>query len=547
MGGEKPMSKSVPFWTTRRILAGALLAALLPLLAVELFPSRLYRILDTQQYLVFHNVAEFFSVMVSLSIFGVGWFTFDRSRDRQVLFLSCSFLAVGILDFMHALGYAGMPAFITPNSANKSTQYWVAVRLLMALAFLASAFIKPKGAGRWLSRGVLMTAALAIPALVFTGVTFFPSLTPATYVEGVGLTAFKKVSEYVVIGLLALASLAYWRRMSKTGDPLLAYFLAAFILCIFSELVFAIYKSVFDTFNVLGHAYKVLAFYLIYRSVFTWSVKEPYVKLSHANEQLRLEVAEHARAEAELARHREHLEELIARRTEALAGSNQELEQFGYVVSHDLQEPLRAVTGFMQLLEGKYGPQLDQDARQYIGFAAGGARRMSQMIRDLLEYSRVQSRSKELAPTDMRVVFDQARANCVAGIQETQAAVTCEPLPTVMGDHTQLVQLLQNLIGNAVKFRRGDLRPEIRVRARADGGQYVFSVSDNGIGIPADQAQQVFQLFHRLHSRDKYPGTGIGLALCRKVVERQGGRIWVESETGRGATFKFTIPTVGPL
>ncbi|HEX9023415.1 MAG TPA: MASE3 domain-containing protein [Geobacteraceae bacterium] len=293
------------------ILAGVFLAALLPFLLVEIFYSRLYLVMDVPQYLVFHNVTEFFSVMVSMSIFGVGWFAFDQSRDRHVLFLATAFLAIGLIDFMHALGYAGMPQFITPNSANKSTQYWIAARFFDSGAFLASAFIYPEMARRWLSKRILLAGALAVPALVFTAITFFPQETPATFIQGTGLTPFKKTSEYLIICLLILATAAYWRRLARTGERRLLLYLAAFVICIFSELVFAIYKSVFDTFNVLGHLYKIVAFFLIYQGNFTTSVSAPYIRLAATNEKLRLEIDERRKAEEKVEEQRQFLEKTI--------------------------------------------------------------------------------------------------------------------------------------------------------------------------------------------------------------------------------------------
>jgi PAS domain S-box-containing protein len=254
-------------------------AAAFPFLMVEFFKSQLYSVMETTPYLVFHNVTEFFSVMVSLSIFGVGWYTYDQNKDRHALFLSVAFLAIGLMDFMHILGYTGMPALITPNNPNKSTQFWIAVRLFAAAAFFASAFISSNSTRRWLSKASLMTAALAISAAVFAGVTFFPDHVPTTYIQGIGLTPFKKISEGIIIGLLVLTLVIYWRRLSQTGDRLINYYLVAFVLCIFSELVFAVYKSVFDTYNVLGHIYKVVAFGCIYQGVFVTSVRKPYEAL----------------------------------------------------------------------------------------------------------------------------------------------------------------------------------------------------------------------------------------------------------------------------
>ncbi|MGA2265128.1 MAG: ATP-binding protein [Phycisphaerae bacterium] len=257
-------------------------------------------------------------------------------------------------------------------------------------------------------------------------------------------------------------------------------------------------------------------------------------------------------AEAELDRHREHLEELVRQRTAALertAGelkrSNKELEQFAYIASHDLQEPLRMVSGFMERLQKRQNVSLDDKSREYIGFAVNGAQRMSHLVQDLLEYSRVQMRPRQPAATDMKAVFEQAKTNCIVSIRESGAQVTCDDLPTIEGDPVPLVQLFQNLIGNAVKFRRPDVPPEVRVTARRDGDDWVFHVRDNGIGIPENQTERIFQIFQRLHTQDKYPGTGMGLPICRKIVERHGGRIWVEAKQGHGSTFVFTLPAAG--
>ena len=235
--------------------------------------------MDKDSYVVFHNVAEFFSIMVSLSVFSVGWFTYDQSKDRHALFLSVAFLAVGLLDFMHTMSNAAMPAFLTPNSTNKSTQFWIAARLFDASAFVISASIYPHSRSKWLSRKVLLPSAMMVTWLVFTAVVFFPSYLPATAVQGFGLTPLKRYLEFLVILLLAAAAVAYWKRMKLTEDRSLVYYPAAFIICIFSEGVFASYKTGFDTYNVLGHIYKVAAFYLIYKGVFIAAVKAPYEKL----------------------------------------------------------------------------------------------------------------------------------------------------------------------------------------------------------------------------------------------------------------------------
>jgi len=263
---------------------------------------------------------------------------------------------------------------------------------------------------------------------------------------------------------------------------------------------------------------------------------------------------------------RKQAEQKLQQTLDELAQSNAELERFAYVASHDLQEPLRMVSNFVQLLTERYRGQLDADADEFIGFAVDGAQRMGQLINDLLAYSRIGTRSQPFQPTDVGTILEDALWNLSFAIQEAGATVTHDPLPTVLADPTQLRQLFQNLIGNALKFR-GSEPPRIHVAAemmRTTGdekrdaerpahptsysepspSEWVFAVRDNGIGIAPEHYDRIFGVFQRLHSHSEYPGTGIGLAVCKRVVERHGGRIWVESQVGCGTTFYFTLPAV---
>ena len=233
--------------------------------------------------------------------------------------------------------------------------------------------------------------------------------------------------------------------------------------------------------------------------------------------------------------------EALKVKTQELARSNKDLEQFAYVASHDLQEPLRMVTSYVQLLARRYKSKLDSDADEFIDFAMDGAIRMQKLINDLLNYSRMSTHGKELEPTDCETVLNQSLNNLKVAIDENGALVTHDSLPTVMADNPQLVELFQNLVGNAIKFR-GAEPPRVHVSASRNGNGWTFSVRDNGIGIAPEYAKRIFVIFQRLHSREKYAGTGIGLAICQKIVERHGGHIWVESEVGKGATFCFTLP-----
>jgi PAS domain S-box-containing protein len=247
---------------------------------------------------------------------------------------------------------------------------------------------------------------------------------------------------------------------------------------------------------------------------------------------------------------RKRMEQELAQQAQELQRSNEELEQFAYVASHDLQEPLRMIASYTQLLERRYKDQLDADAREFISFAVDGAARMQTLINDLLAYSRVGTRARTFTPTDCNDVLRRALKNLEIAVEESAASITHTPLPTVLGDATQLTQLLQNLIGNALKFRGGK-PPVIHVSAELQGEgaapEWRLAVRDEGIGIEPQYFERIFVIFQRLHGRDEYPGTGIGLAVCKKIVERHGGRIWVESAPGQGATFHFTVPKmVGP-
>jgi signal transduction histidine kinase len=259
-------------------------------------------------------------------------------------------------------------------------------------------------------------------------------------------------------------------------------------------------------------------------------VQERTSELARTNEALKAENLERMRAE-----------EAIKRYTKELERSNKELQQFAYVASHDLQEPLRMVSSFLQLLERRYGERLDKDGKDFIFYAVDGAKRMQALINDLLEYSRVGTRGKAFAEINLNKVVNQAKNNLRIAIKENNANIICGQLPNIHGDDTQLTQVFQNLLGNAIKFH-GENCPEISISSERKNGVYVITVKDNGIGIDPQYSERIFLIFQRLHNREDYPGTGIGLAICKRIVERHGGSIWVDSKIGEGSAFHFSVP-----
>ena len=255
------------------------------------------------------------------------------------------------------------------------------------------------------------------------------------------------------------------------------------------------------------------------------------VKVEHVNEELRRENME-----------RQITAQALTERSVELARSNADLEQFAYVASHDLQEPLRMVSSYVQLLERRYKGHLDAQADKYINYVAEGSRRMQSLIAGLLEYSRVGLDESLRRPFELDAALDLALANLAGALTEGAVNISRERLPAVVADGAQIAQVLQNLVANAVKFRRPGTPVLIHVSAEAQLPYAVISVADNDIGIEPQYTERIFMIFQRLHTRNEYPGTGIGLSICKKVVERHGGRIWVDPTPGGGSTFRFTLP-----
>lgn len=253
------------------------------------------------------------------------------------------------------------------------------------------------------------------------------------------------------------------------------------------------------------------------------------------------EAIRRALEEKHVLRLRRQAEEDLARKVIELARSNADLEQFAYVASHDLQEPLRMVAAYTQLLAERYRGQLDENADKFIAYASEGALRMQALIQDLLAFSRVGRKETVCGPVDCSAIVDSVLRTLEPAIRESGAMVTHSGLPTIWGERSQMTQVFQNLLGNAIKFRSRE-PPAIAVQAENTGDEWLFSVSDNGIGIAPEHAERIFEVFHRLHSRTEYPGNGIGLAICKKIVERNGGKIWIEPRECGGAVFRFSWP-----
>lgn len=578
--------------------------------------------LSFYNFLLFHVLAEGFSITVCILLFVVAWQTHRFTHNNFLMYLANGCFWVAMLDLVHTITYKGMRIFPI-DGANTATQFWLAARYVQALAFVtAPAFlIRPVPTIASFAGFGLLSAVLY--AAIMSG--HFPD----AYVDGVGLTPFKIVSEYIIIAVLALAAGRLWARRALIDPVMLGMIALALTFGMLSEFAFTLYVNVYGLSNVLGHIIKLAAFWMIFSAVLRANLLKPYELLEATVSRLRLTQfavdqagdavfwltregrfqyvndagcallqrpreailsgsvfdagppftpknwrahllalgkAGEVRIEIALTRANgevvpteissnllvfEDQRYIVAivrdvsdrrKAVDALVRSNNELARFAAVASHDLQEPLRKILAYSHLFSQRRGAAFDEEEKKYLAFIVEGAARMRDMVRELQAYAQIGDRIGPFVRVDMNSLAALAIESLKGAIEETKAEITVGPLPEVAADAEQLTFVLRSLLGNAIKFRRTDVAPTVSLTARTLGGQHYFAVADNGIGIDAQHRDRVFDVFTRLHAHTRYPGAGMGLAACKRIVERHGGRIWVEAAAGPGSRFCFTLP-----
>ncbi|MFZ5773044.1 MAG: sensor histidine kinase [Thermodesulfobacteriota bacterium] len=505
----------------------------LPLVLAFLLVAGLYAS-SRYSYLLFHTLTEFFCILVIFVVFVLAWNTRRMLDNHYLLFIGIASLSSGTLQLLHTLAYKDFGVF-PGSSANPATQLWIAFRFVSGVSFAAAPFFIERKMNTTLVLAGYAAVTFLLAVAVFLG--FFPDC----YLEGQGLTPFKINSEYfiILIYLAALGLLLHKRHAFDRG--VLRLLAASIITAVAAELSFTKYISVFGIFNLVGHLFMLVSVFCIYRAIVVTglvqptsllfrNLKESEEKISGLNRELQQHVAE-------------------------LQESNRELDAFSYAVSHDLRAPLRAIDGFSQALLEDYGSRLGEEGRDYLQRMSSASQRMTQLIEDLLNLSRSGRIELRRGEVDLSAMARDVAENLRKTQPGREVEFVIAPGLTVNGDERLLRVALDNLLGNGWKFTARREQGKIEMGMLAAGGNgrtgmhaeegNVYYVKDNGAGFAMVYADRLFAPFQRLHSRDEFGGTGIGLATVRRIIERHGGRIWAESAPDQGATFYFTLTSRG--
>jgi PAS domain S-box-containing protein len=601
-------------------------------------------------YLLFHGLAEGFSIVIACGIFMIVWNARRLLQNQYLLFIGIGYLFVGGIDFLHTLAYKGMGVF-EGYGADLPTQLWIAGRYMEALSLLLATFFIHR---KFSPPRVFIAYGLATGVLLAS--IFSWKIFPTCFQEGVGLTPFKIYSEYIICLILLAAVVPLIKNAKDFDRKVLILLIASIVTTIAQEIAFTAYLSVYGPSNLIGHLLKIISFYLLYKAIVETSLVSPWnllfrdLKLSEAKfrsifetnvvpiaycnidgqvldanddylklvgytreeleagkarwdvvtppewkhvddvalerlgrdgasaplekEYLRrdgtrvpvllgacrlpgdphqvvafcVDLTERKRAEDALKQSREELEQRVRERTAELERRNQELQNFTFVASHDLQEPLRKLQTFGDFIATRCANSISEQGRDYLRRMGETAGRMEALLRSLLDYSRMTSKDEPFAKVKLKEIVGAAVSDLETQIEEANASVEIGDLPEVEADAAQMASLFQNLIGNALKFRRDGEPPRVRIQCNPVCGngskteEWEIQVEDNGIGFEEQYKDLMFKPFQRLHGRKKYGGVGMGLAICKKVVERHGGSITARSTPGHGSTFVVRLP-----
>ena len=479
-------------------------------------------------YLVFHTIVEVFAIVVACGIFMLAWNSREISRNNYLLFLGTAYLFVGGLDLVHTLAYEGLGIFPDHNT-DLATQLWIGARYMESFALL----LAPLLARKRLRAGFVFAGFAVVTALVLLG-TLYWRVFPVCFEPGVGLTPFKKASEYVIAAILLASVFVLLRRRADFDRGVLRMLVASILLTVCSELCFTLYRDAYDIANEAGHLLKLASFYLIYRAVIQTGIRQPYAVLLRD----------------------------LKRSNESLEARNQELLRFASIVRHDLGNPLfsvealakcitnscdrasETVAGKCRELEDQLLHVLSEDIPRSVDSIQRSVDLMKKLLEGLRQVTMVGHLPLHIRRVDMNELLRQIATTLEPKAKACGAVLRVEELPVCMGDSVRLIEVFGNLLDNAIKYL-DPLRPgQIQISGRREDGASIYCVEDNGVGIAPEQQAKVFDVFHRVDPQDGAGGEGLGLFICRRLVERHHGRIWLVSEPGRGSRFFVSLPTV---
>ncbi|UCD50185.1 MAG: GHKL domain-containing protein [Phycisphaerales bacterium] len=477
-------------------------------------------------YLVFHTIVEVFAIVVACGIFMLAWNSREISQNGYLLFLGTAYLFVGILDLVHALAYEGLGIF-TDRNTNLATQLWIGARYMESVALLLSPLLVRKR----LRAGFVFTGFAVVTALVLLCALYW-RVFPVCFEPGVGLTTFKKASEYIIAAILLASVFVLLRRRADFDRNVLRMLVASVLLTVCSELCFTLYRDPYDIANEAGHLLKLASFYLIYRAVIQTGIRRPYAVLLRD----------------------------LKQSNESLEARNRELLRFASIVRHDLGNPLfsvealakcitnfcdkasESVAGKCQELEDQLLHVLNEDIPRSVDSIQRSVELMKTLLEGLRQVTMVGHVPMHIDQVDMNELLQQVATTLAPKARSRGASVQVEDLPACMGDSMRLNEVFGNLLDNAIKYLDPQRQGQIRISGRREDGASIYCVEDNGIGIAPEQRAKVFDVFHRVDPQDGAGGEGLGLFIVRRLVERHHGRIWLESEPGRGSRFFVSLP-----
>lgn len=482
-------------------------------IGIGLLLAGLY-VVSYYNYLLFHSISEIFSIVIGSALFVVAWNTRRLLDNRYFLFIGISYLFVAFLDLIHLFSYKGMGVFPS-NEADMPTQLWIAARYMESISLLLATLFIPKK----LPAGITFSIFFVVTALLLASINL--GYFPPCFVEGEGLTPFKIYSEYLICAILSAALGMLIMNRARFDRNVLILIIASIGMTIVSELAFTFYVSVYGISNMVGHYFKIISFYLMYRAVVVTGLVKPYDLLF---------------------RNLKESEATLRVKSEQLESANKELETFAYSVSHDLRAPLRAIDGFSNMLLNDIGGKLDPESRRKFNVIRDNAQKMDKLINDVLNFSRTGRAEISPSPIDMKSLAREVWNELRAGNPDRNMELIIDGLPSAVGDRVLIRQVLSNLLGNAVKFTRNTGHAVIELKGDNSGTYSKYYIKDNGVGFDMRYSDKLFEIFRRIHKEKDFEGTGVGLAIVKKIIDKHGGRIWAESEPGKGAIFYFTLP-----